>query len=174
MRIQTIDKSKPSIQANFAEERHTSILKEPVRNQGKIWATLPDKIRREIGGNTPSATVIDGKKMVVYYPNLKEEEVYDLEKRPRLKDSLRALMAGLDFQQLRTDSRNILASRSGPSQAEGHRPPDEGRRRFVCRHGKQWRVLRCDVITRPSLFAIIRKGSRRFTWIFWKSGRAVR
>jgi outer membrane lipoprotein-sorting protein len=99
-RIQTINKSKPSIEANFSEERHTAILKEPERNEGKIWAVLPDKIRREIGGKTPSATVIDGRKMVVYYPNLKEEEVYDLEKRPTLKNSLQALTAGLDFQQL--------------------------------------------------------------------------
>ena len=38
--------------------------------------------------------------MIVYYPNLKEEEIYNLEKRPVLKDSLRALTAGLDFQQL--------------------------------------------------------------------------
>jgi len=29
--------------------------------------------------------------MLVYYHSLKEEEVYDLEKRPLLKDSLRAL-----------------------------------------------------------------------------------
>jgi outer membrane lipoprotein-sorting protein len=111
-RIQTINESKPSIQANFSEERHTPILKEPVRNEGKIWATFPDKIRREIDGKTPSATVIDGKKMVVYYPNLKEEELYDLEKRPMLKDSLRALTAGLDFQQLNSFY-NVEASKDG-------------------------------------------------------------
>jgi outer membrane lipoprotein-sorting protein len=99
-RMQAINGSKPSIEANFLEERHAAILKEPLRNEGKIWATFPDKIRREIDGNTPSSTVIDGDKMIVYYPNLKEEEMYDLEKRPILKDSLRALTAGLDFQQL--------------------------------------------------------------------------
>ena len=99
-RIQAINGSKSSIEANFLEERHEAILKKPLRNEGKIWATFPDKIRREIGGNTPSSTVIDGDKMIVYYPNLKEEEIYDLEKRPVLKDSLRALTAGLDFQQL--------------------------------------------------------------------------
>ena len=98
-RIQAFNQSKPSLQANFSEERHAAALKEPLRNEGKIWATLPDKIRREVGGNMPSATVIDGKKMVVYFPNLKEEEVYDLEKQPMLKDSLQALTAGLDFQQ---------------------------------------------------------------------------
>jgi outer membrane lipoprotein-sorting protein len=112
-RIQTINESKPSIQANFLEERHTAILKEPVRNEGKIWAVLPNKIRREIRGNTPSATVIDGKKMVVYYPNLKEEEIYDLEKRPMLKESLRALTAGLDLQQVNSFYYNVEAAKDG-------------------------------------------------------------
>ena len=99
-RIQAASESRPSIEAKFLEERQTGLLKQPLKNEGKIWATLPDKIRREINGTTPSATVIDGNNMVVYYPNLKEEEVYDLEKRPMLKDSLQAITAGLDFQQL--------------------------------------------------------------------------
>jgi outer membrane lipoprotein-sorting protein len=99
-RIQAASESRPSIEANFLEERQTGLLKQPLRNEGKIWATLPAKIRREISGTTPSATVIDGNNMIVYYPNLKEEEVYDLEKRPMLKDALQALTAGLDFQQL--------------------------------------------------------------------------
>lgn len=99
-RIQSASESRPSIEANFLEERQTGLLRQPLRNEGKIWATLPDKIRREISGTTPSATVIDGNNMIVYYPNLKEEEVYDLEKRPMLKDALQALTAGLDFQQL--------------------------------------------------------------------------
>jgi len=111
-RIQAFNESKPSLQANFSQERHAAALKEPLRNEGKIWATLPDKIRREVGGSTPSATVIDSKKMVVYYPNLKEEEVYDLEKQPKLKDSLQALTAGLDFRQANRFY-NIEASMEG-------------------------------------------------------------
>jgi outer membrane lipoprotein-sorting protein len=99
-RIQAVSESRPSIEAKFLEERQTGLLKQPLKNEGRIWATLPDKIRREINGTTPSATVIDGNNMVVYYPNLKEEEVYDLEKRPMLKDSLQAITAGLDLQQL--------------------------------------------------------------------------
>jgi outer membrane lipoprotein-sorting protein len=35
--------------------------------------------------------------MSIYYPNYQQIEVYDLEKRPMLKDSLRALTAGLDL-----------------------------------------------------------------------------
>src|SRR5215472_12980848 len=92
-RLQTLHSSQPSMQANFREERHLAMLKDPVVNEGKVWFTLPDKIRREIGGKTPSTTVIDGKKMWIYYPNYQQVEVYDLEKRPILKNSLRALTA---------------------------------------------------------------------------------
>lgn len=89
-----------------------SMLKEPVVSQGKIWFTIPDKIRRDIGGNTPSTTVINGRKMVIFYPKFKEEEVYDLEKRPMLKDSLQALTAGLNFRQVSTYY-NVEGSKEG-------------------------------------------------------------
>src|ERR1700737_984632 len=99
-KLQALHNSQPSLQANFREERHLAMLKEPVVNEGKVWFTLPDKIRREIGGRTPSTTVIDGKKMSIYYPNYQQLEVYDLEKRPVIKDSLRALTAGLNFREV--------------------------------------------------------------------------
>jgi outer membrane lipoprotein-sorting protein len=99
-RLETVYQNRTSLQANFREERHMAILKEPVVNQGKIWFTPPDKIRREIGGNSPSTTVIDGKKMTIYYPNLKTAEQYDLEKRPIIRQSLEALTAGLNFQRV--------------------------------------------------------------------------
>ena len=111
-RIEALHAAKPSLQANFREERHMTMLKNPVVNEGKVWCTLPDKIRREIGGNTPSTTVIDGKKMVIYYPNFKEEELYDLERRPVLRESLEALTAGLDFQKV-YNFYNIQAAREG-------------------------------------------------------------
>jgi outer membrane lipoprotein-sorting protein len=99
-KLQAVHNSQPSLQANFREERHLAILKDAIVNEGKVWFTLPDKIRREIDGKTPSTTVIDGKKMSIYYPNYQQVEVYDLEKRPMLKDSLRALTAGLNFREV--------------------------------------------------------------------------
>jgi outer membrane lipoprotein-sorting protein len=101
-KLQTLHESQPSFSANFHEERHNPMLKDPVLNEGKVWFTLPDKIRREIDGKTPSTTVIDGKKMSIYYPNFKEVEVYDMEKRPMLKDSVSAITAGLDFRRVAT------------------------------------------------------------------------
>src|ERR1700726_4341473 len=99
-KLDALHTSQPSLQANFREERHLAMLKEPVVNEGKVWFTMPDKIRREIGGRTPSTTVIDGKKMSIYYPNYQQLEIYDLEKRPVIKDSLRALTAGLNFREV--------------------------------------------------------------------------
>ena len=63
-KLQALHNTQPSLQANFREERHLAMLKDPVVNEGKVWFTLPDKIRREIGGKTPSTTVTDGKKSV--------------------------------------------------------------------------------------------------------------
>src|SRR5689334_1469738 len=101
-RLQALHETSNSLEANFREERHMSMLKDAVVSQGKIWFTMPDKIRREIGGSTPSTTVINGRKMVIFYPKFKEAEAYDLEKRPMLKDSLQALTAGLNFRQVAT------------------------------------------------------------------------
>jgi outer membrane lipoprotein carrier protein len=111
-KLQALHNSQPSLQANFREERHLAMLKEPVVNEGKVWFTLPDKIRREIGGRTPSTTVTDGKKVSIYYPNYQQVEIYDLEKRPIIKDTLRALTAGLNFREV-TNYYDIAGSKNG-------------------------------------------------------------
>src|SRR5271170_3892919 len=111
-KLETIHNTQPSLQANFREERHLAMLKEPVVNEGKVWFTLPDKIRREIGGRTPSTTVTDGKKVSIYYPNYQQLEVYDLEKRPIIKDTMRALTAGLNFREV-ASYYNIEGSKNG-------------------------------------------------------------
>src|SRR3984957_4336533 len=111
-KLQALHNSQPSLQANFREERHLAMLKEPVVNEGKVWFTLPDKIRREIGGRTPSTTVIDGQKMSIYYPNYRQLEVYDLEKRPVIKDTMRALTAGLNFREV-ASYYQIVGSKNG-------------------------------------------------------------
>src|SRR6201995_297289 len=111
-KLQALHNDQPSLQANFREERHLAMLKDPVVNEGKVWFTMPDKIRREIGGKTPSTTVIDGKKMSIYYPNYQQLEIYDLEKRPVIKDSLRALTAGLNFREV-TNYYDLEGSKNG-------------------------------------------------------------
>jgi outer membrane lipoprotein-sorting protein len=99
-KVQSISQSNPALEANFHEERHLPMLKEPVITDGKIWFSLPNKIRREIEGKKPSTTIINSKTMTIYYPKFDEAEQYDLDKRPMVKDSIRALTAGLNFQNL--------------------------------------------------------------------------
>jgi outer membrane lipoprotein-sorting protein len=113
-RLESHYENRVSLQANFREERHMSILKEALVNHGKLWFTPPDKFRREIEGNQPSTTVIDGKKMTIYYPNLKTAELYNLDKRPELKNSLQAITAGLNFQHI-GDYYNIEGTKDGKS-----------------------------------------------------------
>jgi outer membrane lipoprotein-sorting protein len=129
-RLQAAHENNSSLQANFREERRMAMLKDAVVSQGKIWFTLPDKIRREIASNTPSITVINGRKMVIFYPKFKEEESYDLEKRPILKDSLQALTAGLNFRQVSTFY-NIEAFREGNDYRVLLTPKTAGIRRIM-------------------------------------------
>ncbi len=112
-RLQTVYQNRTSLQANFREERHVAILKEPVVNQGKIWFTPPDKIRREIGGNSPSTA-----------------EQYDLEKRPIIRQSLEALTAGLNFQRV-ADYYNIEGTKENNSYVVTLSPKTASIRRLV-------------------------------------------
>jgi outer membrane lipoprotein-sorting protein len=129
-RLETVYQNRTSLQANFREERHVAILKEAVINVGKIWFTPPDKIRREITGNSPSTTVIDGKKMTIYYPNLKTAEQYDLIKRPIIRQSLEALTAGLNFQRV-ADYYNIEGTKDGDTYMITLTPKTAAIRRLV-------------------------------------------
>jgi outer membrane lipoprotein-sorting protein len=129
-RLETVYQNRTSLQANFREERHMAILKDPVINEGKIWFTPPDKIRREITGNSPSTTVIDGKKMTIYYPNLKTAEQYDLVKRPIIRQSLEALTAGLNFQRV-ADYYNIEGTKEDNSYVVTLGPKTASIRRLV-------------------------------------------
>ena len=129
-RLETVYQNRTSLQADFKEERHMAILKDPVVNQGKIWFTPPDKIRREITGNSPSTTVIDGKKMTIYYPKLKTAEQYDLVKRPIIRQSLEALTAGLNFQRV-GDYYNIEGTKEDKSYVITLSPKTASIRRLV-------------------------------------------
>ena len=129
-RLETVYQNRTSLQANFREERHMAILKEPIVNQGKIWFTPPDKIRREISGNSPSTTVIDGKKMTIYYPNLKTAEQYDLEKRPVIRQSLEALTAGLNFNNV-SDYYNIEGTKEDKDYVLNLAPKTASIRRLI-------------------------------------------
>lgn len=87
----------PAITANFSEEKTTRLLAKPITSTGTIAFQAPNKFRRELVGNNPSTTVCDGSELWIYYPNFKEAEHYTLGQKQFFDDSLAALTAGLNF-----------------------------------------------------------------------------
>jgi outer membrane lipoprotein-sorting protein len=88
----------PGMQAHFVEEKTTHLLKKPLRSEGNIAFSVPNKFRREQTGSSPSLTVCNGKTLSIFYPNFNEVEIYTLGQRAFFDDSLAALTAGLNFE----------------------------------------------------------------------------
>ena len=88
----------PALTAEFTEERTTHLLNKPIRSSGTIAFHAPGKFRRDIKGPSPSLTVCNGRELWIYYPNFSEAEHYTLGRKQFFDDSLAALTAGLNFQ----------------------------------------------------------------------------
>ena len=90
--------SLPSLTADFTEEKTTHLLQKPITLTGTIAFETPNHFRREVKGNNPSLTVSNGKTLWIYYPNFKEAELYTIGVQSFFDDSIAALTAGLNFQ----------------------------------------------------------------------------
>ncbi len=90
----------PSLTADFAEEKTTHLLTKPLTSVGTIAFQTPNKFRREVTGQSPSTTVSNGQKLWIYYPGFKEAELYTLGQKAYFDDSIAALTAGLNFQNI--------------------------------------------------------------------------
>jgi len=100
----------PQMQADFQEEKFIHLMTKPIMTAGKVWFQAPDKFRREVKGNSPSATVGDGQQLWIYYPNFKSAEHYSLGKRSPLDATIAALLAGLNLQNVESNYR-VTASK---------------------------------------------------------------
>jgi len=90
----------PSLTADFTEEKTTRLLQKPLVTRGTIAFSAPNRFRRDIKGANPSLTVCDGRQIWIYYPNFKEAEHYELGRHSFFDDSLAALTAGLNVQDI--------------------------------------------------------------------------
>jgi outer membrane lipoprotein carrier protein len=88
----------PSLTADFTEEKTTHLLTKPLVTNGTIAFQVPNKFRREVKGNSASLTVSDGAKLWIFYPAFNDVELYTLGQRQFFDDSIAALTAGLNFQ----------------------------------------------------------------------------
>jgi outer membrane lipoprotein carrier protein len=129
-KLQAHRAEQPALTAEFSEERTTALLKKPISTNGTIAFQAPSKFRRDLRGDAPSLTVSDGKDLWIYYPNFKQAEHYTLGQKKFFDDSIAALTAGLNFQNVDKFFR-VVASREG----SGHRvvltPKSASLRRIV-------------------------------------------
>ena len=104
----------PSLTADFVEEKTTHLLTKPLTSVGTIAFQVPNRFRREVTGRSPSITVSNGQKLWIYYPGFKEAELYTLGQKAYFDDSVAALTAGLNFQNIEKFF-TVKASRDGAS-----------------------------------------------------------
>lgn len=90
----------PSLTAEFTEEKTSHLLTKPLVSSGTISFQVPNKFRREVTGKNPSITVSNGQKLWIYYPGFKEAELYTMGQKAYFDDSVAALTAGLNFQNI--------------------------------------------------------------------------
>jgi chaperone LolA len=90
----------PALTADFTEEKTTRLLQKPLTTSGTLSFKAPNRFRREVKGANPSVTVCDGRELWIYYPNFKEAERYTLGQHSFFDDSIAALTAGLNFENI--------------------------------------------------------------------------
>src|ERR1700716_2664490 len=66
---------------------------------------MPNKVRREVKGSSPSVTVSDGQQLWIYYPNFKSAEHYSLGKRSPVDAVITAVNNALNLEKVETTIR---------------------------------------------------------------------
>ena len=81
--LKEMDKRQKGIRdlkANFSQEKVLELLAEKLISQGKMEYKRPDKMSWEYFSPDPLLMIIKGRRMWLYYPDMKVAERYDLER----------------------------------------------------------------------------------------------
>jgi chaperone LolA len=96
--------AKPSLQAEYREEKSGGILGKPAISSGKLWYSTPNLFRKESrDANKESLIVSNGEVLWMYYPAFQQAERYDLKKHKFLSQGIAAFTTGLDFAKAEKD-----------------------------------------------------------------------
>jgi chaperone LolA len=114
----------------ITEEKTTRLLAKPIVSTGTLAFQAPNKFRRELTGANPSTTVCNGQELWIYYPNFKEAEQYTLGQKQFFDDSLAALTAGLNFQDVDRFFR-VAVAREGAGYRVTLTPKTSGLKRIL-------------------------------------------
>jgi chaperone LolA len=120
----------PAITAGFTEEKTTRLLKKPIVSSGTLAFQAPNRFRRDLTGNSPSTTVCNGQELWIYYPTMQAAEKYTLGQKQFFDDSIAALTAGLNFQDVERFFR-VSAFREGSNYRVTLTPKSGGLKRIL-------------------------------------------
>ena len=83
--------------ADFTQTRSLKVLSQPLVATGKVWVTVPNRFRWELGQPAQTIVLRQPDQLLIIYPRLKRAEKYSLEGVPPgpLKDALALMDASL-------------------------------------------------------------------------------
>ncbi len=98
--------------ADFTQTRSLKVLSQPLVSTGKVWVTVPNRVRWELGQPVQTIVLRQPDQLLIIYPRLKRVEKYSLEGVPPgpLKDALGLMDAILPRDQATIEERFRLLS----------------------------------------------------------------
>jgi len=98
--------------ADFTQTRSLKVLSQPLVATGKVWVTVPNRFRWELGQPAQTIVLRQPDQLLIIYPRLKRVEKYSLEGVPPgpLKDALALMDASLPRDRATMEERFRLLS----------------------------------------------------------------
>jgi len=98
--------------ADFTQTRSLKVLSQPLVATGKVWVTVPNRFRWELGQPAQTIVLRQPDQLLIIYPRLKRAEKYSLEGVPPgpLKDALALMDASLPRDRATMEERFRLLS----------------------------------------------------------------
>lgn len=82
--------------ARFENQKESALVEEIVKSRGVLAVLKPETFYREVGGDEPSVTFLDGEALLIYFPKERKAERYRV-KGEKGKEDMDALLAGFSF-----------------------------------------------------------------------------
>lgn len=76
--LKEVQKEVSSMVANVNQEKHLAMMEKEIHICGTLMMKKPNLIRLDTTNSDKTITAVDGERLIVYYPDLKEAQVYKL------------------------------------------------------------------------------------------------
>ncbi len=106
-------KNITTLQANFIQKKYLTVMKSPQVSQGEFYFKKPDKVLWKMNKPYSYRFILNGNKVIKYYPQLNEREEIDLEENSQLKALFENIFLIMGLKSLDDISNNYFVSSNG-------------------------------------------------------------